>query len=41
PDDVIGLIPFQAEILDQAAGFTGEQSFTAAGIAELATRLLN
>lgn len=41
PGDVIGLIPFQTEILDQAAGFAGEQSFTAAGIAELATRLLN
>jgi CO dehydrogenase maturation factor len=41
PDDVIGLIPFQTEILDQAAGFTEEQSFTAEGIAELSTRVLN
>ncbi|AAM24909.1 CO dehydrogenase maturation factor [Caldanaerobacter subterraneus subsp. tengcongensis MB4] len=41
PGDVIGLIPFQTEILDQAAGFNSEQSFTAAGITELATRLLN
>lgn len=40
-NDVIGLIPFQTEILDQAAGFSGEQSFTAAGITELAAKLLS
>ncbi|AEH47838.1 ATP-binding protein [Parageobacillus thermoglucosidasius] len=41
PDDVIGLIPFQTKILDQAAGFVEDQSFTAEGIADLAVRLLN
>lgn len=41
PGDVIGLIHFQTEILDQAAGFAGEQSFTAKGISELASRLFN
>lgn len=40
PNDVIGLIHFQTEILDQAASFTGEQSFTAVGIAELAAKLV-
>jgi CO dehydrogenase maturation factor len=40
PSDVIGLIPFQTEILDHAAGIAEEQSFTTAGIAELADKLL-
>jgi CO dehydrogenase maturation factor len=40
PDDVIGLIPFQPEILDMAAGSADEQSYTTAGIAELAARLV-
>lgn len=40
PEDVIGLIPFQAEILDQAAGFVEDPSFTAAGVEDLAVRLL-
>ncbi|ERM92237.1 carbon monoxide dehydrogenase [Caldanaerobacter subterraneus subsp. yonseiensis KB-1] len=41
PDDVIGLIPFQTEILDQAAGFIDEEQFVAAGITELANKLLS
>lgn len=41
PDDVIGLIPFQTEILDQAAGFIDEKQFVAAGITELANKLLS
>ncbi|APC08370.1 AAA family ATPase [Neomoorella thermoacetica] len=39
-DDVIGLIPFQPAILDQAAGITSAQSFIATGITELASRLI-
>jgi CO dehydrogenase maturation factor len=39
-EDVIGLIPFQTEILDMAAGSAGEQSHETAGIAELAARLV-
>ncbi|WP_338819671.1 Carbon monoxide dehydrogenase accessory protein [Moorella thermoacetica] len=39
-DDVIGLIPFQSAILDQAAGITSAQSFIATGITELASRLI-
>lgn len=37
--EVIGLIPFQTEILDQAAGVTDTQASIATGIIELATRL--
>ncbi|MDN5325866.1 MAG: dehydrogenase maturation factor [Moorella sp. (in: firmicutes)] len=39
-DDVIGLIPFQPAILDQAAGITGTDSSIATGITELAARLI-
>ncbi len=39
-DDVIGLIPFQPAILDQAAGITGTDSSVASGIIELAARLI-
>lgn len=38
--EVIGLIPFQPAILDQAAGITSTQSFIATGITELASRLI-
>lgn len=38
--DVIGLIPFQSEILDQAAGFTCKQYFNEKGIEQLAAGLL-
>ncbi|MDI3257110.1 MAG: AAA family ATPase [Kyrpidia sp.] len=41
PEDVIGMIPFQAEILDQAAGFTEGQPSIPPGIAELANRVLS
>ncbi|WP_258360589.1 AAA family ATPase [Moorella sulfitireducens] len=39
PEDVIALIPFQVEILDQAAGFTGDESPATTGIVELAAKL--
>ncbi|OIQ60385.1 septum site-determining protein MinD [Moorella thermoacetica] len=39
-DDVIGLIPFQPAILDQAAGITDTDSSVASGIIELAARLI-
>ncbi|MGI9861526.1 AAA family ATPase [Moorella naiadis] len=38
--DVIGLIPLQTAILDQAAGVNGDEPLTIAGIPELAARLL-
>lgn len=41
PNDVIGLIPFQTEILDQAAGFAEAEPYTAKGIADLAAKILH
>jgi CO dehydrogenase maturation factor len=40
PEDIIGLIPFQTAILDQAAGEDNDGSLTIKGIAELAVTLL-
>ncbi|MBE3550955.1 MAG: AAA family ATPase [Brockia lithotrophica] len=40
-EDVIGLIPFQTEILDQAAGYVREPSFRVAGLSELADKVLS
>ncbi|MFO7172445.1 MAG: AAA family ATPase [Bacillota bacterium] len=39
PEDVIGMVPFQVEVLDQAAGLEDGGSSVPAGIAELATRI--
>lgn len=40
PEKVIGFLPFQPEILEQAAGVTGESYFAENKINELAARLL-